>query len=75
MTYIYLFLTIKALYMEVSDKIYTDELGIKIELTLICVGGAIAFSGCSTNVLVLASVVRLITGCREIKQIRYSNGK
>lgn len=67
MTYIYLFLTIKALYMEVSDKIYTDDLSIKIELALICIGGAIAFSGCSTNVLVLASVVRVLTGCKELK--------
>jgi len=75
MTYIYLFLAIKALYIEVSDKIYTDDLAIKLELALICIGGAIAFSGCSTNVLVLASVVRLLTACREIKQIRYSNGK
>jgi hypothetical protein len=57
----------KALYMEWSDKIYTDKFFIKLELTLICIGGALAFSNCGTDLLVIACVVRLLANCKELK--------
>lgn len=53
--------------MEFSDKIFTDNFFVKLELALICLGAALAFLDCGTDLLILAIVVRLLANCKELK--------
>lgn len=60
MIYIYAFILIKSLYLELYDKELKDNLFKTIELACMAIGSLLAFSGFGTDILVSSIVIRLL---------------
>lgn len=60
MIYIYAFILIKSLYLELYDKGIKDNLFKTIELACMAIGSLLAFNGLGTDILVFSIVIRLL---------------